>query len=296
MSDPTNETLPDFSTPEFTLDREAMHEDPLQVDHAAAAKALERRWAVEHARRLEAWNRQVEVSRLAEEQAAADHAAASDQEAQAQAALAAEALAEDRKKYKHKHTPVPDRPMPDTPQAIAHPFAVRRMEEGEPSEIWWWTPAGIRFAATASLDPDGDALVQVTNALTGVAEFKPAVAIRDPKAPVVKDRYLSYEDLAFGTPLMITAMRENNWEPTRVNWLYKFWSAILSHPWWYRQEGAGLHRAALLQYQEEQRAAWHRALKAKVGYKLEINERHLDLVRERLFYQVLYRTDGQLRK
>ncbi|EIW83631.1 hypothetical protein CONPUDRAFT_162986, partial [Coniophora puteana RWD-64-598 SS2] len=160
------------------------------------------------------------------------------------------------------------------------------MEDGDDRDMWWWTIEGLRFAKRASALPDADALVQVTNAETGVVSFKPAAAMRDPKAPVVPDSQLSFEDLSFASTHMITAMRNHHWEKERVDQLYEFWRVLLGHPWWYSLDGSQLYRNALLAYQEDSRKDWHFALRAKSGYRLEFSEDDLKLARESLFFRV----------
>ncbi|KAG2061335.1 hypothetical protein BDR06DRAFT_867424, partial [Suillus hirtellus] len=55
----------------------------------------------------------------------------------------------------------------------------------------------------------------------------------DPKAHVLKDENLTWEQFNEAAPRMILVMRENDWLDDRIDMHVAFWSALQNHHWWH---------------------------------------------------------------
>jgi len=87
-----------------------------------------------------------------------------------------------------------------------------------------------------------DTLVMMPTA-DGLNKWIPASTAQDPKAQVIKDKNLTWEQFNEAAPCMITLMKENDWPNDRVNMFISFWSALQNHRW---RHDFGVHKQRVL--------------------------------------------------
>jgi hypothetical protein len=192
-------------------------------------------------------------------------------------------LTEEQKKNKSKYAPVRDADVPSNPVILPCQYTVRKMKSGEYCELFYFTNNGLKEASCSTFSADTDTLVMMTS-MDGSHKWIPAGAARDPKAHVLKDENLSWEQFNEAAPHMIGLMKENDWPEDRVDMHVAFWSALQNHCWCHAFD---THKqCALLLYQAQQRHRWHLSVGSSNSWSLaRINQDLLDEVHEEVFKQ-----------
>ncbi|KAG2084656.1 hypothetical protein BD769DRAFT_1646214 [Suillus cothurnatus] len=245
--DPNLAVLPDFRTEEYAAARAHLTSDT--VDEEQAAELLAGLWHTQNQADRRRWE-----ARLAEEAQAAEEnrrRAAEEEAERRQAAIEDQeaAISEERKKNKSKYAPIRDVDVPSNPVILPSQYAVRKMKTGEYCELFYFTNTGLEEASRSSFAADADALVMITSA-DGSHKWIPAGAARDPKAQVIKDDNLTWEQFNEAAPRMIVSMKENDWPEDRIDMHIAFWSALQNHRW---RHAFDTHKQrALLLYQAQQ--------------------------------------------
>ncbi|KAG1893905.1 uncharacterized protein F5891DRAFT_1131121 [Suillus fuscotomentosus] len=189
----------------------------LNIDDQQAAAILANIWHIQNDADKRLWTAKAE----------AKHREAAEEEAQHQQALKAEqeaAIQEERKKNKAKYAPIKD------------------MKSGEYCKLFYFTNSGLEEASCSTLTADDDALIMM-HASDGLHKWVPAGTIRDPKAQVIKDENITWEQFNEST---------NDWPDDRINMHISFWSALQNHRWCHNFDAH--KQRALLLYQAQQRA------------------------------------------
>ncbi|KAG2129055.1 uncharacterized protein EDB93DRAFT_1095637, partial [Suillus bovinus] len=106
----------------------------------------------------------------------------------------------------------------------------------------------------------------------------------DPKAQIVKDENLTWEQFNKAAPHMVTSMKDNGWPDDRVDMHIAFWSALQNHRW---RHDFDVHKQhALLFYQAQQQRRWHLAIGSANSWSLaKINQDLLDEACKMIFNQ-----------
>lgn len=194
---------------------------------------------------------------------------------------------DDRKKNKSKYTPISDRGVPTIATAVAAHYAVRRMEKGLYTEMWYYTNDGLAEANRAATSMDDEAMSMVRQA-DGTTAWIPAVSARDTRG-VQPDKLIKWEDFCQAVPRMIIAMEDAGWPRDRVIMMANFWGNLQVHE--YRASIDPLDQRTLLRYQAEQRQQWHiAALAPEPPYNLaRINDELMRKTRD-----LVYRDDRRI--
>ncbi|KAG1809924.1 uncharacterized protein HD556DRAFT_1223149 [Suillus plorans] len=157
------------------------------------------------------------------------------------------------------------------------------MKSGDYCELFYFTNTGLEEASQATFTADEDALVMLPTS-DGLHKWIPAGAARDPKAHVLKDENLTWEQFNEAAPRMIMIMRENDWLDDRIDMHVAFWSALQNHRW--RHDFDAHKQRALLLYQAQQRRRWHLSIGSSNSWSLaKINQDLLNEARESIFDQ-----------
>ncbi|KAG1717344.1 hypothetical protein EDB19DRAFT_1900328 [Suillus lakei] len=190
---PNHAVLPDFRTEEYVA--ACAHLISNAVNNDQAAKLLADLWVTQNqadkwcwATRLEEEAQAIEEDcrRVAEEEVERHQAILEEQEA---------AITEEWKKNKSKYTP---------------------MKAGNYCELFYFTNSGLEEASNSSFTADADTLIMMTST-DGSHKWIPAGAAQDPKAQVLKDDNLTWEQFNEAAPCMIISMKENDWPVDRVD-------------------------------------------------------------------------------
>jgi hypothetical protein len=270
--DPNTATVPNFETAEYAEARaQLINED---TNEQQAAEILANLWRIQNnadklrwAARLQeqAQTAEAECRRVAEEEDQRQQTLLAEQEA---------AVAEERKKNKAKYAPIRNIDVPSNPVILPCQYAVRKMKSGDYCELFYFTNASLEEAARTSFTADEDALIMLPT-VDGMHKWIPAGAAQDPKAQIVKDENLTWEQFNEAAPRMVTLMKENDWPDDRINMHISFWSALQNHRW--RHDFDVHKQRALLLYQAQQRWRWHLAIGSSNSWSLaKINQELLD--------------------
>ncbi|KAH7917419.1 hypothetical protein BV22DRAFT_1108578 [Leucogyrophana mollusca] len=214
IENPNNAIPPDFASEEFAEARAELTNEA--VDDAQAAQILANLWRITNNKDRAQWERQEEEDAAAAEEAQRLAAEENAQRQREQREEEEAAHQEERKKNKSKFNPIRDVGVPSDPVVIPDPYAVRKMAKGDYCELFYFTNNGIDEASRTVLEADPDALVMMPSQ-NGTNAWIPAAAVRNPKARVIKDEHLSWEEFNEAAPRMILSMRDNDWDPKRVN-------------------------------------------------------------------------------
>jgi len=279
--DPNTATVPNFETAEYAEARaQLINED---TNEQQAAEILANLWRIQNNADKLLW-----AARLQEQAqtAEAEHRRVTEEEDQCQQTLLAEqeaVVAEERKKNKAKYAPIHNIDVPSNPVILPCQYAVRKMKSGDYCELFYFTNASLEEAARTSFTADEDALIMLPT-VDGMHKWIPAGAARDPKAQIVKDENLTWEQFNEAAPRMVTLMKENDWPDDRINMHISFWSALQNHRW--RHDFDVHKQRALLLYQAQQHRRWHLAIGSSNSWSLaKINQELLDEARETIFNQ-----------
>ncbi|KAG2136650.1 hypothetical protein DEU56DRAFT_707376, partial [Suillus clintonianus] len=201
--DPNLAVAPNFQSPEYAEARAQITSDA--VDDQQAATILANLWRIQNDADKRNWAARLEAEA---QEAEAERREAAEEEAQRQLTLKAEqeaAIQEECKKNKAKYAPIKDIEVPSDPIILPCQYAIRKMKSGEYCELFYFTNNGLEEASRSTFTADEDALVMMPTS-DGLHKWIPASAARDPKAQVIKDENLTWEQFNESAPRMITLM------------------------------------------------------------------------------------------
>ncbi|KAG1728834.1 uncharacterized protein EDB91DRAFT_1239297 [Suillus paluster] len=206
--------VPDFQSNEHVEAHAQLVNDT--VDEQQAAELLASLWRIQNNTDKIYWN-----ARLQEEAhtAEAEHRQAAEAEDQRQQTLLAEqeaAILEERKKNKSKYTPIRNIDILSNPIILPCQYAIRRMKSGEFCELFYFMNSGLEEASRMVFTANEDVLIMLPT-VDGLHKWIPAGTAWDPKAQIVKDENLTWEQFNEAAPRMIALMKENDWPNDRVN-------------------------------------------------------------------------------
>ncbi|KAG2746296.1 hypothetical protein P692DRAFT_20739599 [Suillus brevipes Sb2] len=220
---PNHAVPPNFHSAEYAEARAQLINEA--INEQQAATILANLWRIQNDADKRQW-----AARLEDEEAARREAEEEEQRQQALRLEQEAAIQEERKKNKSKYAPIRDNDVPSDP--IIHPsqYAVRKMKAGEYCELFYFTNSRLEEAIRSMSTNNNDTLIMMPSS-DGLHKWIPARAARDPKAHVIKDENLSWEQFNEAAPRMIAIMKENDWPDDRVNMHIAFWSALQNHRW-----------------------------------------------------------------
>ncbi|KAG2148160.1 uncharacterized protein EDB93DRAFT_1085123 [Suillus bovinus] len=226
--DPNLAVPPDFESEEYTLARAQLINET--TNDQQAAKILENLWHIQNNADRRWWSARIcEEAEGAEEERR--HIA--EEEAQWQQTLLTKqeaAVLEEWKKNKSKYAPIRNAEVPSNLIILPCQYAIRKMKSGNYCELFYFTNSSLEEASRNTFTADEDALIMLPTA-DGMHKWIPAGAARDPKAQIVKDENLTWEQFNEAAPRMIVLMKENDWPDDRVAMHVSFWSALQNHRW-----------------------------------------------------------------
>ncbi|TEB24862.1 hypothetical protein FA13DRAFT_1738874 [Coprinellus micaceus] len=253
--DPTAEAMPDFESDAFSqlFTPLATAEKPLE-DIIADAKSA---WEEQHRRRVEQWEEQVRADKEAQEHEDAEKEAEIEEQRRAQEEAERLERAEKEKK-RPKVRPIALERSIDTTPSVMNPsqYAVNKVRNLEPAEIWYWTVEGCEDAKNQDTSASSSAmtLAQGEHGLI----FTPAAAHK-PSPKVKADANLTYSQMMIGKAGLIQSMlKEPNWPSPHVNSFARLFLVVDNHPLRRLPHGED----ALVTYVAEARKEWHDALKS----------------------------------
>ena len=133
-------------------------------------------------------------------------------------------------------------------------YALRRIEDFEYVELWYFTPKGCSDATQLQTTQHDDAF-----GLTKVDEFVTLKSISSVKASknVVTDVDLTFRQISMAKNALIPLMTKYQWTEKAINAFAQLFTQLELHP--YRQREFG--ERALIIYQARVRREWHDQLK-----------------------------------
>ena len=261
LHDPHLEAVPDHAGPHYNALRNALTNNGMTPEEAI--QALNDSWNLNHDARVQAWDLQV-----AEDEAALEaQRQVLQQEAEAQAAqeqLLREAEKAEAKKKKPK--------MKDFDDAITvsnfiaprpAQYALRRIEEFEYVELWYFTPEGCADATQRQLTQHDN-----TSGLTKVDDIVTLKSVSSLKASrnVVPDAELSFRQMSMAKNAFLPLMTKYQWSAKSVATFTQLFTQLELHH--YRQREFG--ERALITYQAQVRREWHDQLKLGSAFNVGI--------------------------
>lgn len=248
MHDPHLEVMPDHAGPHYDALRNMLTQNGMTVDEAT--QALNASWTQNHDARVLAWDQQV-----------ADDAAA--------------ALAQAQQQQQHADHHEPPVPEPEVEAEKKKPkmkdfddgimvgnyiaprpaqYALRRIEEFEYAELWYFTPDGCADATQHQLTQHDEAF-----GLTRVDDMVALKSVSSLKASknVIPDADLTFRQMSMAKNALIPLMSKFKWPGKAINAFAQLFTQLELHP--YRQREYG--ERALITYQARVRREWHDQLK-----------------------------------
>ena len=260
LHDPHLEIAPDHAGPHYEVLRNALTHNGMTQEEAV--QALDDSWNLNHVARIQAWDLQV-----AEDDAALEaQRQALQQEAEAQAAQ--EQLLQEAEKAEAEKKPK----MKDFDDAITvgsfiaprpAQYALRRIEEFEYVELWYFTPEGCADATNRQLTQHDD-----TFGLTKVDDIVTLKSVSSLKASrnVIPDSELTFRQMSMAKNTFLPLMMKYQWSAKAVTAFAQLFTELELHQ--YRQREFG--EKALLTYQARVRREWHDQLKLGSAFNVGI--------------------------
>jgi hypothetical protein len=279
--DPNAAILPDFEADEYIQAHAQIINDV--IDDRQAAQILANLWHIQNNTDKCRWADRIQEEAWAAEEARRQATEAENQHCQAQLAEQEAAISEEREKNKYKYVPICNADVPSSPVILPCQYAVWKMKSGDYCELFYLTNNSLEEASRSTFTADEDALVMLPT-VDGLHKWIPAGSMWDPKAQIIKDENLTWEQFNEAAPRMIALMKENDWPDDRVDMHISFWSALQNHRW--RHDFNAHKQWALLLYQAQQWRRWHLAVGSSNSWSLaRINQELLDEAREDIFNQ-----------
>jgi hypothetical protein len=258
---PHLEAIPDHAGP---------HYDPVRTilvnagqTEEQAIQTLNTTWTQQHDDRVQAWDQQVaEDARIQEEEQRAIQELEDQQRAHRDLELANEQRELERKRPKmndfNENAMVSDflEPRPS-------PYALRRLEDFEYVELWYFTQEGCADAAQNQRTQNEDTfgLTKIDDMVT----LRPVAALKASKN-VTPDIELTWRQMEIAKTILIRQISKCCWPDKSITALAQFFMNLEVHQ--YRQRAFG--EQALLVYQARVRRDWHDLLKRGDGNTFNI--------------------------
>jgi hypothetical protein len=263
MNDPHLEVIPDHAGAHYDVLRNALTGNGMTPEQAI--QALNDSWTQNHNARVQAWDQQV-----ADDAAAAAALLAQEPEQQPQDPPPQEEERAEGEKKKPKMrdfdeaTSVGNYIAPRPAQ-----YALRRIEDFEFVELWYFTPEGCSDASQLQLTQHDDTfgLTKVDDLVT----LKPISSLKASKN-VIPDAELSFRQVSMAKNTLIPLMTKFQWSEKAINAFAQLFTQLELHP--YRQREFG--ERALIIYQARVRREWHDQL--KIGSAFNIGKLNDDLL------------------
>ena len=263
INDPHLEIMPDHAGPHYEALRNALTQNEITAEQAV--QALNNSWTLNHEARVLAWDQQV----------AADAAAALEQQEQQQqlqqqqdqAPLDPPQPGDERAEGEKKKLKMKDF---DDAASVGNyiaprpaQYALRRIEDFEYVELWYFTPEGCTDATQLQLTQHDD-----TFGLTKVDDMVTLKSISSLKASknVVPDAELSFRQVSMAKNALIPLMTKYQWSAKAINAFAQLFTQLELHH--YRQREFG--ERALITYQARVRREWHDQLKMGSAFNIGI--------------------------
>jgi hypothetical protein len=256
VNDPHLEVIPDHAGPHYDVLRNVLAQNGMNLEQAV--QALNESWTQNHTARVQAWDQQV-----ANDAAAALLAQGQQQDQQQlQDPLqpGEERIEGEKKKLKMKDfddaTSVGNYIAPRPAQ-----YALRRIEDFEFVELWYFTPEGCSDATQLQLTQHDD-----TFGLTKVDDMVTLKSISSLKASknVIPDAELSFRQVSMAKNALIPLMTKYQWTEKSIHAFAQLFTQLELHPFRQREFG----ERALIIYQARVRREWHDQLKMGTAFNI----------------------------
>lgn len=272
IHDPHLEVMPDHAGPHYNALRDALTQNGMDLEQAV--QALNNSWTLNHDARIQAWDQQVADDAAALE---AQQQLQNQQQPQDQQQVApldppgppqvAEGANAEKKKAKMKdfddNATVGNYIAPRPTQ-----YALRRLEEFEYVELWYFTPEGCSDATQHQLTQCDDTfgLAKVDNmvALKSISSLKAS-------KNVVPDAELSFRQMSMAKNAFIPLMTTYQWTAKAINAFAQLFTQLELHP--LRQRDFG--ERALITYQARVRREWHDQLRSAPAFNIGVMNENL---------------------
>ena len=258
IHNPHLEIIPDHAGPHYVVLRDALTHNGMTPEEAI--QALDDSWTQNHTARVQAWDQQVAEDEAA---AAAVDPAQQDPQVPPDLPLPGEERAEgEKKKLKMKDfdeaTTVGNYIAPRPAQ-----YALRRVEDFEYVELWYFTPEGCSDATQLQLAQHDD-----TFGLTKVDDVVALKSISSLKASrnVIPDTELSFRQVSMAKNTFIPLMTKYAWTEKAINAFAQLFTQLELHPLRQREFG----ERALITYQARVRREWHDQLRLGSAFNIGI--------------------------
>ena len=259
INNPHLELMPNHAGPHYNILREALTQNGMTPEQAV--QALDDSWAHNHEERTQAWDQQV-LDDAAAEEARGPQQPQLDPPPQQPLAPEEGRVEAERKKPAMRDfddtTTVGNYIAPRPAQ-----YALRRIEEFEYVELWYFTPEGCSDATQHQPTQNEDAfgLSRVNNmvALRSVASIKAS-------KNVVPDAELSFRQMSMAKNAFILLMSKYQWSAKAINAFAQLFTQLELYPFCQREFG----EQALIVYQARVRREWHDQLKIGPAFNIGI--------------------------
>ena len=262
IHNPHLEIIPDHAGPHYDVLRAALAQNGTTPEQAI--QALNDSWTQNHAARVQAWDQQVEEDVAAELAAAA---LAEQQLPNQQAPLDPPPQVEERAEGEKKKPKLKDFDEATTVGNYIAPrpaqYALRRVEDFEYVELWYFTPEGCTDATQLQLTQHDDAF-----GLTKVDDLVALKSVSSLKASrnVIPDADLSFRQVSMAKNAFIPLMTKYQWLEKAINAFAQLFTQLELHPFRQREFG----ERALITYQARVRREWHDQLKLGSAFNVGI--------------------------
>jgi hypothetical protein len=262
LHDPHLEIRPDHAGPHYDVLRNALVQNGMTPEQAL--QALNDSWTQNHDARALAWDQQVadDAAQAAQDVNQGPQQQPEDLVPQDPPQPGEVAVEGEKKKQKMKDfddaASVGNYIAPRPSQ-----YALRRLEDFEYVELWYFTPEGCSDATQLQTTQHDDAF-----GLTKVDDFVTLKSISSVKASknVVVDADLSFRQISMAKNALIPLMTKYQWTEKSIKAFAQMFTLLELHP--YRQREFG--ERALIIYQARVRREWHDQLKIGSAFNIGI--------------------------
>lgn len=260
INNPHLEVMPNHAGPHYEALRNALTQNEMTPEQAI--QALNNSWAQNHAARVEAWEQQVE-----EDAAAAAALVQQQPQPDQQPPLDPLPQEEERAEGEKKKLKMKDFDEATTVGNYIAPrpaqYALRRVEDFEYVELWYFTPEGCSDATQLQLTQNDD-----TFGFTKVDDMVSLKSISSLKASknVIPDAELSFRQVSMAKNAFIPLMTKYQWSEKAINAFAQLFTQLELHPFRQREFG----ERALITYQARVRREWHDQLKLGSAFNIGV--------------------------
>lgn len=260
INNPHLEVMPNHAGPHYEALQNALTQNEMTPEQAI--QALNNSWAQNHAARVEAWEQQVE-----EDTAAAAALVQQQPQPDQQPSLDPLPQEEERAEGEKKKLKMKDFDEATTVGNYIAPrpaqYALRRVEDFEYVELWYFTPEGCSDATQLQLTQNND-----TFGFTKVDDMVSLKSISSLKASknVIPDAELSFRQVSMAKNAFIPLMTKYQWSEKAINAFAQLFTQLELHPFRQREFG----ERALITYQARVRREWHDQLKLGSAFNIGV--------------------------